>query len=65
MSKWSSVGLLLSLGAFVGLNFAEAADQPKYTIKEVMKEAHKNGLYKKVAEGNAEKAEKEKLVALY
>lgn len=40
-------------------------DKPKYTIKEVMKNAHKSGLYKKVAEGKADKEEKEKLVALY
>jgi hypothetical protein len=41
------------------------ADKPKFTIKQVMKEAHKSNLWKKVAEGKADKDEKEKLVELY
>jgi hypothetical protein len=45
--------------------FGAAADEPKYTIKEVMKEAHKEGLLKKVGSGKASKEEKEKLLALY
>ena len=46
---------LLSLAFAVGLlPVLRAADEkPKYTIKEVMKEAHKEGLLKKVAGGNA------------
>lgn len=40
-------------------------DTPKYTIKEVMAEAHKSGLWKKVAAGTAEKADREKLAELY
>jgi hypothetical protein len=67
MSKWtgrfvSAVALL----AFAGLTLVGAEDdKPKFTIKAVMKEAHKSGLYKKVAEGRADKEEKEKLVTLY
>jgi hypothetical protein len=33
--------------------------------KEVMKDAHKSGLWKKVADGKGTKEEKEKLVSLY
>jgi hypothetical protein len=40
-------------------------DKPKYTIKEVMKEAHKSGLWKKVAKGEADKEDREKLAELY
>ena len=60
---------LASLGvlAFVGLGVLTAADkeEPKHTIKEVMKEAHKDGLLKKVASGKADKDEKDKLLELY
>lgn len=63
MRKWSAMALLV---AFAGLSLAGAdEDKPKYTIKEVMKEAHKSGLYKKVAENKADQEEKEKLVDLY
>lgn len=41
-------------------------EKPKYTIKEVMKEAHKKGgLLEKVKAGTAEKADREKLAELY
>jgi len=49
----------------LGMFQAREKDKPKYTIKEVMKEAHKSGLYKKVASGKADKEEKEKLLELY
>lgn len=49
----------------LGMFQAREADQPKYTIKEVMKLAHKSNLWKKVAEGKASKEEKDKLVELY
>jgi hypothetical protein len=39
--------------------------KPKYKIKEVMKEAHKDGLLKKVAAGKGEKEDKDKLLELY
>jgi hypothetical protein len=55
---------LLCLG-LVGLSLYSAADDPKFKIKDVMKEAMKGGLCKKVADGAANKEEKEKLVALF
>src|ERR1700682_2980267 len=42
-----------------------AGEKAKYTIKEVMKEAHKGGLMKKVADGKADDTEKKHLVDLY
>jgi hypothetical protein len=39
--------------------------KPKHTIKEVMKEAHKGGLMKKVVKGEASAEEKAQLVGLY
>jgi hypothetical protein len=51
----------------VGLGLFEARekDKAKFTIKQVMKMAHKDGLLKKVTDGEATKAEKEKLLELY
>jgi hypothetical protein len=46
-------------------NVTAANADPKFTIKEVMKEAHKSGLLKKVAAGTADKEDREKLVELY
>jgi hypothetical protein len=40
-------------------------EKPKYTIAEVMDQAHKSGLWKKVAAGKAEKEDREKLAELY
>jgi hypothetical protein len=40
-------------------------EKAKYTIKEVMAEAHKSGLLKKVNAGTAEKEDREKLAELY
>lgn len=56
-----------ALGTVAGLRYAQAEDdaKPKYTIKQVMKEAHKDGLLKKVLGGDASDAEKEKLCELY
>src|SRR5262245_47572838 len=54
--------------AFAGLGAYRAAEKedPKYTIKEVMKVAHgKNGLLKKVVGGNAEDREKKDLLEMY
>jgi len=48
----------------IGSNYA-GEKKPKYTIKEVMAEAHKSGLWKKVAAGDADKADREKLAELY
>ena len=51
----------------VAFSLALAADEatPKYTIKEVMKKAHKDGLLKKVAGGQGTKADAEELLDLY
>jgi Na+-translocating ferredoxin:NAD+ oxidoreductase RnfG subunit len=55
----------VSLGAYRAVDDAKK-DAPKYTIKQVMKEAHgEDGLVKKVREGNATQADKDKLVELY
>ncbi|MBI2823221.1 MAG: hypothetical protein HYX69_00865 [Planctomycetia bacterium] len=61
-------GTFTAVCALLGMGwaFASAAeDKPKYTIKQVMKEAHKDGLMKKVAEGKGTKADAEKLLELY
>jgi hypothetical protein len=56
-------GLTLGL---LGLALPTSGEEKaKYTIKEVMKKAHKEGLFKKVADGKADKAEKDELVSLY
>ena len=66
MRRWFGRALLFALVAFVGLGPAGAADEkPKYTIVEVMREAHRSGLVAKVVQGRADRAEKERLVALY
>jgi hypothetical protein len=44
---------------------ADDKEKAKYTIGEVMQQAHKSGLWKKVAAGNADKADREKLAELY
>ncbi len=58
------VGTLMAGGAVV---WAQAGDAkaPKYTIKEVMTKAHKDGLMKKVVEGQASPEEKAELLDLY
>lgn len=40
-------------------------DKPKYTIKEVMQEAHKGGLLKKVLGSDPSQADRDKLVEFY
>jgi hypothetical protein len=54
----------LSLVLVLGTNDAQEK-KAKHTIPEVMKQAHKSGLWKKVATGKASDAEKEQLVELY
>ncbi len=56
---------LLTLSLLVLASQGEEKDKPKYTIKEVMKKAHKDGLLKKVASGKADEAEKKELAELY
>jgi hypothetical protein len=43
----------------------QAGEKAKYTIKEVMKEAHKDKLVNKVASGKASDDEKKRLAELY
>jgi hypothetical protein len=59
----ATLGFLAVLGA-TALAF-KAEDKPKYTIKEVMKAAHKDGLKDKVVKGEASKEEKQMLLDLY
>ena len=56
-------GLIGSAGFLVIAE--EKKSGPKHTIKEVMKEAHKSELIKKVSSGAASKEEKQKLLGLY
>jgi hypothetical protein len=66
MRIWKWAGRIVLIGSIGGLSLAWAnGDDTKYSIKDVMKEAHKSGLYKKVGQGKATKEEKEKLVAFY
>jgi hypothetical protein len=61
------LGVLIAGAALVitvGSDAGEKKD-PKYTIKEVMREAHKGGLMKKVATGKASEEEKKQLVEFY
>jgi hypothetical protein len=51
--------------AVFGLVGFAAEEKPEYTTKQVMKEAHKDGLLKKVTEGKASDEEKGKLLVLY
>ncbi len=56
---------LLGLAALCGATFVYA-DEPKYTIKQVMKGAMAKGaLVGKVAKGEASKEDKEKLVEMF
>lgn len=51
----------------VAFSYSSAADEaaPKYTIKEIMKQAHKDGLLKKIAGGQGTKEDATKLLDLY
>ena len=61
---------LVALSVIVGLGLAVtvvfAADkEAKYTTKQVMKMAHKDGLLKKVVSGKGDEADAKKLLELY
>jgi Na+-translocating ferredoxin:NAD+ oxidoreductase RnfG subunit len=58
-------GALMSNSNVEGVADKDKKEEPKYTIKEVMKEAHKSGLFKKIQKGDADKADREKLAELY
>jgi hypothetical protein len=63
--------IVLCIAAVGAVKFSQAQDndgpkkKPKNSIKEVMKEAHKDGLLKKVMDGSATREEKDKLLDLY
>jgi len=65
--KFVAAGFVAALSLVLVMtdNHAGEKDKAKFTIAEVMAEAHKSGLMKKVAEGKAEAEEKTKLVELY
>src|SRR3954454_19778675 len=48
-----------------GTEVSNAQEKPKYTIKEVMQQAHKSKLLAEATQGKAEKVKLEKLVELY
>ncbi|HVX13221.1 MAG TPA: hypothetical protein VHC22_18695 [Pirellulales bacterium] len=66
-TKWLlCLHALLVIGPTAGLLMgADDDEKPKYTIKEVMKKAHKDGLMKKLADGGGTKADAEELLDLY
>jgi hypothetical protein len=66
-TKWlCGLAAMLTTVWVSGLVMGAADDEkPKYTIKEVMKKAHKDGLMKKIADGGGTKADAEELVDLY
>jgi hypothetical protein len=55
----------VTLAARLELVRAGEKNEPKYKTKEVMKLAHKDGLLKKVLEGDASKEDKQMLLDLY
>ncbi len=59
------LAVVAAMGVAVATFAANADDKAKYTIAEVMQQAHKSGLLKKVSAGTAEKADREKLAELY
>ena len=60
-------GLIAAVGLVFCLSTTGAGDKkdPKYTIKEVMAKAHKEGLLKKVASGKADEDDRKELAELY
>jgi hypothetical protein len=65
--RWSVPALAVLAVVVWGPRFLTAADKPKYTIEEIMEQAHDedNGLFKKVLEDKASKDDKAKLLELY
>lgn len=66
-TKWLfSLAAMVAVASTAGLLMgADDDEKPKYTIKEVMKKAHKDGLMKKLADGGGTKADAEELLDLY
>ena len=65
MRKFLVACVIMTFAWVVVAVTSRAQEKPKYTIKEVMKTAHKGGLTKKVAKGEASAEEKKQLVELY
>ncbi len=63
--KFAASGLIATLAVALCLGTNDAGEKAKHTIPEVMKTAHKGGLMKKVAAGEANDDEKKQLVELY
>ncbi|CAN5188017.1 hypothetical protein BH10PLA2_BH10PLA2_07230 [soil metagenome] len=63
MLRWAAGAMFA--GVVCTLGIASGGDDAKYSIKDVMNQGHKNGLWKKVAQGKATADEKKKLVDLY
>jgi len=66
MRKWTMLlgAVLFTFAAIVWSTPSGAADEA-ITIGQVMKDAMKGGLCKKVVEGQADKAQKEQLLAMF
>ena len=63
IARYFGLAVLTLAVASVGV-FRAADNDPKYTIKEVMKEAHKDKLVNKVALGKASDDEKKRLLVV-
>ncbi len=65
--RFVTVGLTVTFGLVLFLGAPQAGDnkEPKYTIKQVMKKAHKDGLLKKVISGKADEDQRKELADLY
>jgi hypothetical protein len=63
--KYLLAGGIAALSLLLVLGTNDAGEKAKYTIPQVMAKAHKAGLHKKVASGQASDAEKKMLVELY
>jgi hypothetical protein len=63
--KWACTGLAVAMLTGAGVAISADKKQPKYAIKDVMKQAHKGGLLKKITSGEGDKADKQKLLVMY
>ncbi len=63
--KFLAASVMAAVALVLVLESNHAGEKAKYTISEVMKEAHKSGLLKKVASGAASEEDKKKLSELY
>ena len=68
MRNWVRFGMLMAVSIAVAATFlldGTAQDKAKYTIKEVMKKAHKEGVLQNAVAGKATKEQLESLVEMY